>query len=297
MRYSSTICGPLGRPIFRSGALWIALALVFFPSQPAVFAENASGPGMITGTVSYLQRIALSPDALISVSLHDVTLADAPSRLIVEQRFPAAGRQVPIPFRLPYDSASIDSTHRYSLRATITTRGRLNFSTTAAYPILTGSAPRNADLVLQAVAVSSKPAIATVAKPGGPVTLDGTDWKMTELGGAPVVPSDSKREPYLTFRAIKHHVAGTSGCNRLFGTYETGPEQALKMKMGGMTMMACSEPLMTQERNLLDALGTVTNYRLDGEKLELRKGDQVLARFEARGRAEVLPALLHPRWL
>ena len=56
------------------------------------------------------------------------------------------------------------------------------------------------------------------------------------------------------------------------------------MKMGGMTMMACPEPLMTQEKNLLDALQAVSNYRIEGDKLELRKGEQLLARFEARAR-------------
>jgi heat shock protein HslJ len=79
-------------------------------------------------------------------------------------------------------------------------------------------------------------------------------------------------------------VAGTSGCNRLIGTFETGPDSALKLNVGGMTTMACPDPMMTQERNLLDALKAVTSYRIDGEKLELRSGDQVLARFESRVR-------------
>jgi putative lipoprotein len=241
-----------------------------------------SSQGMITGTVSYFQRMALAPDALIAVSLQDVTLADAPSKLIVEQRFPAAGRQVPISFRLPYEPASIDSTHRYTLRATITTRGKLTFSTTTVYPVLTAGAPRNVDLVLQPVPGSARPTASAAARLGGPATLDKTYWKLTELGGAPLAASGGKREAHLIFRAANHHVAGTSGCNRLFGTFETGPDQALKLKLSGMTMMACPEPLMTQERNLLDALGAVTNYRLDGEKLELRKGEQVMARFEAR---------------
>jgi putative lipoprotein len=259
-----------------------ALTLLCFNDRQAAAADNPSG--MITGTVTFLQRTALSPDALVTVSLQDVTQADAPARLIVEQRFPTAGRQVPIPFRLPYDPAGIDSSHRYSLRATITTRGRLNFTTTTAYPVLIGSGGRTAELVLQAVAGSARPAASPAAKPSGPAVLENTYWKLLELGGAAVTPGDSKREPYLIFRAAQHHVAGTSGCNRLFGSYEMGADQSLKLKMGGMTMMACTDQLMKQERNLLEALSAVTNYRLDADKLELRKGDQVLARFEARAR-------------
>lgn len=261
---------------------FLAAALAIGAGQVPVRAQNPAG--MITGTVSYLQRIALPPEALITVSLQDMTLADAPSKLIVEQRFPAAGRQVPIAFRLPYDSAGIDASHRYSLRATITMRGRLIFTTASAYPVLTGSGGRNVDMVLQAVAGSAKPPVTVAAKPGGPATLDNTYWKLIELGGAPIAAANSKKEAYLIFRAVKHHVAGTSGCNRLFGSYETGADQSLKLKMGGMTMMACPEPLMTQEKNFLEAMQLVSNYRIEGEKLELRKGDQVLARFEARAR-------------
>src|SRR4029077_12549293 len=132
-------------------------------------------------------------------------------------------------------------------------------------PVLTGSGIRNVEMVLQAVGGPTKPATTTATRPSGPAMLENTYWKLTDRGGAPVAASDSKREPYLTFRSLKHHVAGTSGCNRLFGTYETGADQSMKLKMGGMTMMACPEPLMQQEKNLLEALGVVTNYRLDGE--------------------------------
>jgi putative lipoprotein len=270
------------RPRLPASLGLIVLLLLLATPRKTLAADSPAG--MITGTVSYLQRMALPPDALITVSLLDVTAADGPARLIVEQRFPAAGRQVPIPFRLPYDAASIDSSHRYSLRATITNHGRLSFTTTSAYPVLTGSSGRTAELVLQAVSGTAKPAAAAGTRPSGPATLENTHWKLLELGGAAVVAGDNKREPHLIFRAAQHHVAGTSGCNRLFGSYEAGADQSLKMKMGGMTMMACAEPLMTQEKNLLDALAAVTNYRIDGEKLELRKGDQVLVRFEARGR-------------
>jgi putative lipoprotein len=277
-----TLHFPPQRRRLRVAAIAIALSLPLFVGGRLVGAEPPPAPGMITGTVSYLQRIALAPEAIISVSLRDNTLADAPSKLLVEQRFSAAGRQVPIPFRLPYDPASIDPTHRYTLRAVITLHRKLLFTTSAAYPILTGSAPRTADLVLKAVEYPAKPAVAAVAKTGGPAAFENTHWKLTELGGAPVIPLDSKHEAYLVFRAFNHHISGTGGCNRLIGTYDAGSEQALKLKMGAMTRMACPEPLMVQEKNLLEALGAVTNYRLDGDKLELRKGDQVLVRLESR---------------
>jgi putative lipoprotein len=267
---------------------WFALAitatLALCAGQASEGAESATGHDMITGTVAYVQRVALAPDAIVAISLVDVTLADGPSKLVIEQRFPATGRPGPIAFRLPYDPAAIEASHRYNLRATITAHGRLICTTTGAYPVLTGSGTRKVDLVLQAISSPARPSVSALARPGGPATLDKTYWRLTELGGAPVAVPANKREAHLIFRTDGQHVAGTSGCNRLIGTFETGPDSALKLNVGGMTTMACPDPMMTQERNLLDALKAVTSYRIDGEKLELRNGDQVLARLESRVR-------------
>ena len=264
-------------------AIALAASLAIGAGQTSLNAETSHD--MITGTVTYLQRMALAPDAIVMISLLDMPVADGPSKLVIEQRFPAAGRQVPISFRLPFDPATIEASHRYYLRATITTaRGRLTFTTATAYPVLTASGVRKVDMVLQAFSGSARPTGSALARPGGPVTLDNTYWKLTELGGAPLAVPATKREAHLIFRTDGHHVAGTSGCNRLIGTFETGPDLALKLKVGGMTMMACPESMMVQEKNLLEALKAVTSYRIDGEKLELRNGDQVLARFESRVR-------------
>ncbi len=127
---------------FRSGAKWVAIAAALFCNLPLALAQSSPGAGVITGSVSYLQRIALAPDALISVSLHDVTLADAPSKLIVEQRFPrcaAAGADhvsTALRSRQHRSRASLQAS-----RANITTRGKLNFSTTARLPGPDGFGP------------------------------------------------------------------------------------------------------------------------------------------------------------
>jgi heat shock protein HslJ len=48
----------------------------------------------LTGTISYRQRIALRPDAVVQVKLLHVSRADAPSVTIAEQEIKPAGRQV-----------------------------------------------------------------------------------------------------------------------------------------------------------------------------------------------------------
>jgi uncharacterized lipoprotein YbaY len=97
--------------------------------------------GVLTGTVTYLQRIALPPDAVIDVQLQDVSLQDVPATVIAAERYVAEGRQVPIPFELTYDPAGIDPKHAYAIAARITVDGKLRWINTQRYPVLTGGAP------------------------------------------------------------------------------------------------------------------------------------------------------------
>ncbi len=89
---------------------------------------------VLTGNISYRQRIALSPQAEVSIRLEDVSRADAAAILIAESRIRPAG-QVPIAFSLPYDSARIEASHRYSLRVRIEENGKLLFINTESYPL------------------------------------------------------------------------------------------------------------------------------------------------------------------
>ena len=107
--------------------------------------------------------------------------------------------------------------------------------------------------------------------------LEGTHWKLIEVGGAPAVAG---REAYLELSAEGRKLVGTSGCNRLFGSYELGGDR-LRFGAIGSTRMACEEALMKQEQALEAALQATTSYRVDGSALELRDGERVLARFAA----------------
>jgi putative lipoprotein len=104
-------------------------------------------PGAVTGTVTYRERIALTPEALVEVQLLDVSVADASAKLIAEQTI-RPQHQVPIPFELIYDPAEIDERFTYVVRATIRERGRLMFTTDRSYRVLTRGSPKHVDLVL-----------------------------------------------------------------------------------------------------------------------------------------------------
>ena len=127
------------------------------PHQPVNLASNcqqispppASALSVISGTVAYRERIALPENAMLIVQLQDVSLADAPAKIIAEQKITFAGRQVPLPFELPYDAAKVDPKHSYSVGARIIVDGQLRFLSTSAFPVLTGGNPNRINILVQ----------------------------------------------------------------------------------------------------------------------------------------------------
>jgi len=91
----------------------------------------------LTGTINYLPRIALPADATVTVTLQDVSLADAPAVVIGEQVFVTRGAQVPLPFTISYAVNAIEPSGLYSVRARINdAEGRLLFVTDTLVPVL-----------------------------------------------------------------------------------------------------------------------------------------------------------------
>ncbi|MDP6823035.1 MAG: YbaY family lipoprotein [Dehalococcoidia bacterium] len=117
--------------------------------QPADPADNVE-MAHVTGTIAYLQRIALTPEASVVVKLLDVSRADAPSITLSEQVIDNPG-QVPVEFDLPFDQAEIDSRFTYVVRAEIFEAGELVFTTTMSYPVITRESPTEVDLILEKV--------------------------------------------------------------------------------------------------------------------------------------------------
>jgi uncharacterized lipoprotein YbaY len=107
----------------------------------------------VSGVVTYLQRIALPPDAVVRVQLQDTSRADAPAVVLGEQVIETMGRQVPIPFSIPYDPAQINPSGRYTLRARIESAdGQLMWINMQAYPVITGGNPTSGiEVIVQPV--------------------------------------------------------------------------------------------------------------------------------------------------
>jgi putative lipoprotein len=101
-----------------------------------------SSQATVSGTVTYLQRIALPPDAVVTVRIEDVSKADAMAEVIGEQVIHTDGAQVPIPFEVAYDTNQIEENHSYSLRARIEDgAGKLLFTNDTSVPVITRGNP------------------------------------------------------------------------------------------------------------------------------------------------------------
>jgi len=110
-----------------------------------------AGQAEITGTVSYLVRSALPPDAIIQVELQDISRADAPATTLSERSIAPGPHQVPIAFALKFNPSEIDPHHVYAVNARITVEGQLRFINDRTYLVLTQGHPSHVELILKPV--------------------------------------------------------------------------------------------------------------------------------------------------
>ncbi|TIU15290.1 MAG: hypothetical protein E5W40_03905, partial [Mesorhizobium sp.] len=112
----------LGRiaEFFIFGVMPLVVGILVVP-ELSVAAERT-----LKGEVMYRERIALPPNAVLSVQLADVSLADAPATVIGEHKVAPAG-QVPIKFEISFDPQVIRPGMTYALQARITVDDRLLF--------------------------------------------------------------------------------------------------------------------------------------------------------------------------
>ena len=156
----------------------------------------------VSGTVTYRERLALSPGARLVVELRDVSYADAPSTLIARQTITDPG-QVPIKFKVQYNRDDIDSRNTYSIKADIIeSDGRLAFTNDTAYEVITRGNPNKVDMVL------------VLVQPPPDQVDEGTDWRQwvetpAQVSWANLVPNE--REHFLR---IGYFQSTIEGCAR-----------------------------------------------------------------------------------
>jgi putative lipoprotein len=101
---------------------------------------DKEGPSKVTGTIEFQQKAEFGPDTIATVELEDTSRADAKVSPVATQKIKGL-KQFPIPFELSYDPQAIKPSSRYSLRARITTKQRLDYTNDASVPVLTAGNP------------------------------------------------------------------------------------------------------------------------------------------------------------
>lgn len=100
----------------------------------------------VTGSVTYRERIMLNPPARVTVTLADVSLMDAPMKVITSQTIDGV-QSGPVSFQLNYDPRQIIPNHDYAVSASFQSEGRLRFITDTRYSVITKGAPTHVDMI------------------------------------------------------------------------------------------------------------------------------------------------------
>ena len=182
----------------------------------AVACETAPGPSdatleipsgrepnaAVSGTVTYRERIALSPGATLVVDLWDVSLADAAAPLIARQTIASPG-QAPIAFKVEYSRDDINPRNTYAILARIIeSDGRLAFTNDTAYEVITRGNPNTVDMLL------------VLVQPPPDQVEEGVDWRKWVEAPVPVVWANlipNEKEPLLR---IAYYQSTIEGCAR-----------------------------------------------------------------------------------
>ncbi len=173
------------------------------PANATVEVSSGKSPNAsVSGSVTYRERLALSPGAKLVVSLRDVSYQDAAAPLIARQTISDPG-QVPIKFKVEYNRDDIDSRSVYSVTARIVeSDDRLAFINDTAYEVITGGKPNRVDMVL------------VLVQPPPDQVEDGVDWRQwvetpAKVAWANLIPN----EPELFLR-IGYYQSTIENCAR-----------------------------------------------------------------------------------
>jgi heat shock protein HslJ len=122
--------------------------------------------------------------------------------------------------------------------------------------------------------------LALTACQGSSGSLTGVTWRLVSYGPAGAQTDAVAGVPTSLIFSEDGAVGGTMGCNQFGGDYETSGDQITFSALNS-TLMACEEPLMTQESAVLAMLSGTVTFEVDGTKLTLTAEDGSVAVFDS----------------
>tara|TARA_R110000787_G_scaffold1372_7_gene5088 strand:- start:5346 stop:6182 length:837 start_codon:yes stop_codon:yes gene_type:complete len=249
-------------------------------------AEDRVTQHIVTGQLSYRERIALPPGSTATVTLSETSRMGAPAIILDESVMNLGNAQVPVPFSMTIDDRDVDPRGIYTLRATIRSpAGELYWTTDTAYPV---------DLYAPYSDVGTL--FLVTAAPGGayPAPYPNTQYPDTHgpgaytgLTGQEWVVEDINRRGVVDFsRATINfdssgRISGNASCNSYSAGYSATAPQDLRLTEIVLTRKGCPPALMNQERAFTDILGSARQYTItqDGALvIYAPNGDTITAR-------------------
>ena len=196
-------------PLAAVGVLTVLLAIIACQSGPGPTNATLEAPSgrspnaSVSGSVTYRERLALTPGATLIMELRDVSYADGPAPLIARQTISGPG-QVPIKFKVGYNREDIDSRNTYSISARIIeSDGRLAFTNDTAYEVVTRGNPDKVDMLL-----------VLVEPPPEMVDGDDSDWRTwvevpAQVAWANLIPNEAEH-----LLRVAYYQSTVEGCAR-----------------------------------------------------------------------------------
>jgi uncharacterized lipoprotein YbaY len=97
----------------------------------------------VTGVLKMPEGAVLPSDGSVRIQIQDVSLADAPAKVIGEQIWSSTGKEAPAGFEVEFDPAAIDPANSYTIAARVTDpEDRLLFVSTSSHPVITRGSPQ-----------------------------------------------------------------------------------------------------------------------------------------------------------
>ena len=224
-------------------------------------------PATLSGSVTYVERIALPEDAELHLQLIDQNNPGAPPRLDARAAIGAAG-QVPLNFSLAFDDQIILPDHSYAIIAEISSGGRLWFRNFEAYGVapLAPVAPVEVTVsfVGQVTTETLTPAENEMPATEPALPILGVVWHGKTLAGQPLLPHT---DPTFSI-GTDNRAGGRGSCNSYF-TQAVVSDLGLHVGPITSTKKSCGYDTNMQEQAFFKALRGTATYSIVGDTLIL----------------------------
>ncbi len=222
----------------------------------------------ISGTVTYLEKMTLPENSIITVELHATSPTNDQENPLSLQIIAAGDNQVPIPFSLTYNPKDIQPDTDYALLARISVEDQILWNTPVGIPVITKNHPTEA---IEIIVAKHTPKMYPTTKP---VRFEKTPFSLVSVNGSFITG------PYTaTFSEGK---VSAQFCNGVGGEY-TLNNGIITAPTLISTMMFCENPqgLMEAEQTFSKILSEGAKITITGSVLELMSGDQKMV-FQAK---------------